>query len=284
MNDTTSNKRSLQTVVFVLFAVGLIALALGGYLTPFSRLILNPLVSAQSWISGRFQAIESLLNAPQDTARLRAENTQLRDENARLQAQIIELQQRLTETNVLSALVDFARANPENRYQAAAVIGRDPSPFLRYLLVNRGSDDGLRRGMPVVTQQGLIGRIAAVTAGAARVQLITDSASTVNVRLEPGGAQGVVRGGLTGELTLDMVPQEAKLQSGNLVLTSGLGGNYPSNILIGQVTGIRSTDQDIFQSAAIQSVVNFNRVEIVLVITNFRPIDVTPLIPTPGAP
>jgi rod shape-determining protein MreC len=282
MNSTTT--RTLQTIIFVLLAVGVIALALGGYLAPLSRILLNPVVIVQSWITDRYQIVQEVVNAPQDTARLRQENADLEAEVSRLQAQVIELQQQLTETSILSALVDFARANPENRYQAAAVIGYDTSPFLRYVLINRGSDDGLRRGMPVVTQQGLVGRIEAVTAGAARVQLITDPASTVNVSLEPSQSPAVLSGQITGDLLLDMIPQETNVQTGDLVLTSGLGGGYPPNILIGQVSGVRSRAQDLFQRATIQSVVDFSQLDIVLVITNFQPIDIGPLIPTPGTP
>lgn len=280
----TSSPRSLQTIVFVLIAVGIIALALGGYLSPLSRVVLNPVIAAQGWISSRVQAIQDFVNAPQDIARLRQRNTELEAEVSRLQTQIIELQQRLTETNVLSALVDFARANPEYRYQAAAVIGLDPSPFLSYILINRGSDDGLRRGMPVVTQQGLVGRVAAVTANAARVQLITDPAASVNIRLEPSRAQAILNGQITGDVVVDLIPQSAEVQVGDLVLTSGLGGGFPPNILIGQISGIRSLDQDLFQSGSVQTVVDFSQIEIVLVITNFRPIDTSPLVPTPGAP
>jgi rod shape-determining protein MreC len=281
MNTTT---RNLQTVIFVLVGVGLIALALGGYLTPLSRIVVNPFVSAQTWISERYQAISNMLTAPQDVLRLRQRNAELEAQVSSLQAQIIQLQQSLSETNILSALVDFARASPENQYQAAAVIARDPSPFLQYVIINRGSDDGLRRGMPVVTQQGLVGRIAAVTAGAARVQMITDPASTVNVRVEPSKAQATLTGQLSGDIVLDMIPQEADVNPGDLVLTSGLGGGYPANILIGQISSIRSRDQDLFQRGSVQTVVDFSKLEIVLVITNFRPIDTGPLVPTPGAP
>ena len=167
--------RSIQTVVLVLLVIGLIVMALGGYLTPLTRLALSPFISAQTWLSARFQTLQNYVNAPQDLARLRQRNTELEAEVSRLQAEIIDLKQQLAETQVLSALVDFARVHPENRYVAAAVIGRDPSPFVKYVIINRGSDDGLRRGMPVVTQQGLVGRVAAVTAGAARVQLIENA-------------------------------------------------------------------------------------------------------------
>lgn len=280
----TNSSRFWQTLILALFALGLIALALGGYLTPLSRILLNPLVDAQTWLATRYQAIRNYIEAPQDVTRLMQRNAELEAQVSRLQTEIITLEQQLSETRILEALVDFARVNPENRYVAASVIGRDPSPFVKYVMINRGSDDGLRRGMPVVTQQGLVGRIAAVTAGAARVQLITDPASSVNVRIEPSRSQAMLVGSITGELSLDMVPQSVEIKIGDLVLSSGLGGNYPANILIGQVVSVRRRETDLFQSAAVQPVVDFSQLEIVLVIINFRPIDISPLAPTPVAP
>jgi rod shape-determining protein MreC len=282
--NTSSSIRPLQTIVFVFVSVGLIALALGGWLAPVSRILLRPAVEAQTWITSRYQAIGELINAPQDMTRLRQENTQLLNENAQLKGQIIELQEQLSETNILSALVDFSRANPEYNRQAAAIIGYDTSPFLRYVIINRGSDHGLRSGMPVVTPQGLVGRIAAVTSIASRVQLITDSASTVNVRIQPSNTQAVLNGSLTGEISVDMIPQDVNVQVRDLVVTSGLGGGYPPNLLVGQITGTRSREQDLFQRASVQSAVDFSQLEIVLVITDFKPVDITPLLPTPGAP
>jgi rod shape-determining protein MreC len=280
----TNSTRFWQTIILALVALGLIALALGGYLTPVSRILLNPFIDAQTWLATRVQAIQNYIEAPQDVTRLMQRNVELEAQVSRLQTEIITLEQQLSETRILEALVDFARVNPENRYVAASVIGRDPSPFVKYVMINRGSDDGLRRGMPVVTQQGLVGRVAAVTAGAARVQLITDPASSVNIRIEPSRAQAILLGSITGELSLDMVPQSTEIKIGDLVLSSGLGGNYPANILIGQIVSVRRRDTDLFQSAAVQPVVDFSNLEIVLVIINFRPIDLSPLAPTPAAP
>ena len=277
MNQTPY--RSLQTVTVAILIVGILALALGGYLAPVFRVTLEPLVQVQTWISDRFIAGRDFVTAPRDVASLRQENAQLEGEIARLETQIIELQQQITDMQVLSALLDFARANPENQYQAASVIGRDPSPFLHYLIIDRGSDNGIRRGMPVVTAQGLAGRVAAVTPAAARVQLITDPDALINIRLQPSTAEAIMRGSLTGDLSLEQIPQDAAVQPGDLILTSGLGGGFPPNILIGQVSGVRSIATDIFQRASVQPVVDFSQLDIVLVITSFRPVDIAPLIP-----
>lgn len=274
----------LKISIIGLTAVGLIALALGGYLTSVSRVVLNPFIEVQTWIATRYQAIQSYILEPADVATLRTRNAELEAEIARLQVEIIELQQQVSETQVLSTLVDYARSRPENKYIAAAVIGRDPSPFFHYIIINRGSDDGLRSGMPVVTQQGLVGQIDAVTAGAARVQLINDPASTINVILQQTSTDAVLVGSITGELLVQMIPQDITVQAGELVVTSGLGGNYPPNLVIGQVSTVRRQDYDLFQNASVQSAVNFSKIEIVLVIVNFLPVDIAPLIPTVVAP
>lgn len=273
--------RTWQTIAIVLIVVGVFLLALGGYLAPLFRAAVDPMVSVQQWLSSRYLAVVEFLTVPRDVASLRQRNAELEQQNAQLEAQIIDLQSQLREADVLYALLDFARSRPENVYKAAAVIGRDPSPFLHYVIIDRGSDDGLRYGMPVVTSQGLVGRIAAVTSSASRVQLITDPSSIVNVRLKSGQSEVQLVGSITGDLTLEIVPQDVTLTPGDLVLTSGIGGTYPADILIGQVLSARKIETDIFQTATVQSAVDFANLRAVLVITNFRPVEIAPLLPTP---
>jgi len=78
-----------------------------------------------------------------------------------------------------------------------------------------------------------------------------------------------------------MIPQESNIQVGDLVLTSGLGGDYVANLLIGQVSSVRQRAYDLFQSASVQPVVDFSNLGIVLIITNFQTVDTAPLVPTP---
>ena len=255
------------------------ALALGGYLGGVSSVVTKSLINAQDWFSSRFIVLQDVFTAPRDITVLRQQNAELENEVADLQAQVIQLQQQVGETELLAALVDFSRARPENSYKAAAVIGRDPSPFLHYVIINRGSNDGILRGMPVVTDQGLVGRVDAVIADAARVQLITDPAAKVNVRLQNAEVEASLVGSVTGDVNLDLIPQDAVLETGDLVLTSGLGGGYPPDLIIGQVVNIRSREFDLFQRATVQPVVDFNRLQIVLVIVNFKPTDISPLLP-----
>jgi rod shape-determining protein MreC len=278
----SSFPRSLQTIVILLVVVGLVTLALGGYFSPVTNWFSRITVGAQTWVSDRYMAVVDFLTVPRNLASLQQSNTELEAEVARLQTQVIDLQQQVTETNVLSALVDFARANPEYTYKAGSVIGRDPSPFLRYVIINIGSNEGILPGMPVVTEKGLVGRVDAVIAEAARVQLVTDAASAVDVRLQASNTEAMLQGSVTGELSLNMISQDAVIQAGDVVLTSGLGGTYPPNLLVGQVVSIRRLQSELFQQAAIQPNVDFNRLQFILIITNFNPVNIAPLIGTPG--
>lgn len=276
--------KSLQILALSLVAIGILALALSGVFTSLSRLVVSPLISIQTWVSQQYRGVENIASSSQDIQEIRQQNTELEAENARMQAQIVELQQQLVEYKILSALLEFARANPEHKYIGASVIGRDPSPFLHYIIINRGSDDGLKHGMPVVTQNGLAGRVVQVTATGARVSLITDPVTRINVRIEPSRSAAVLTGSITTDITLEQIPQEADVNPGNLILTSGLGGNYPANIIIGQITSVRSLENDLFQSASVQSLTDFDDLNIVLVIINFDPVDISPLLPNAETP
>lgn len=273
------SQRTLQSITIGLIILGVLALALSGLLNQIVGKVIDPLVAVQGWFASRTQAMVEFFTVPRDVATLRQENASLKDQVSQLQSELLAARQQLTETDILYALLDFARAKPENKYVAASVIGRDPSPFVKYIIVDHGSDDGIVKGMPVVTQQGLVGKVVAVTATAARVQLITDPGSILNVHLEEANTDCQVVGSVTGDVSLEMVNPGVTLMQGDLILTSGLGGLYPSDILIGQVLSPENSDSTLFQKATVQPVVDFVNLKAVLIITNFRPVDYTPLVP-----
>ncbi len=263
---------ALYGILLALVALGLLALSMGGYLQPAESAALRPLSGLQGWISTRLSAVRDVLTSPSDVASLRAQVQELEAENAQLQQEIIQLRERVSEAEVLSALVQYARSQPESSYLAARVISRDVSPFLRSVWIQAGSDDGLAYGMPVVTNRGLAGRVVEVFATVSRVQLITDPESTVSIRTQQSRADGVLQAQLNGDLHMTMIDQDAEVREGEVVLTSGIGGAFPANLAVGQVTSVRRRDFELFQQAVIQSSVEFEDLQLVLVITNFRPL------------
>lgn len=202
---------------------------------------------------------------------------QLQEENRALQAlvdqltiQNVELQEAAIENQELRRLLEFKEANPQYKTIAATVIGREPSPLIQNLLIDRGSEDDLQPGMPVVTARGLVGQVVEVYANSARVLLIVDPASSISARVQKSRATGVVQGNPQGSLVMHFIPQEARIEVGDILLTAGLGGRFPPGLVIGQVTEVRKSDVEVFQEAEVRPSVDFNRLEIVLVITNFQ--------------
>ena len=273
------NNQQWRTIAISLAVIGILVLALGGFLAPIGDAVTSPFLQVQQWVTDRYRAISDFINAPTDLVSLRQRNAELEAEIANLQTEVISLQQQVEEVELLSALLDFARSQRENEYKAASVVFRDPRPFLKYVVIDVGSDDGVLSGMPVVGAEGLVGRVDAVTANAARVQMITDPDSDVSVLVQPADAVTVLSGSITSDISVDLIPNDVNVAPGDLLLTSGLGGVYPPNILIGQVASVRSSATALFQQAAVQPAVDFSRLDIVLVIVNYRPIDTEPLLP-----
>lgn len=269
-------RRTSPRVVFagtlILIAIALLILQFSGYLSPVTNTVMRPVTAVQNWFAVRYVAVRDLLSSPRDMTAMREEINRLQAENALLQQEIIALREQASEADVLAALLDYARAQPQSRYLACNVIGRDISPFIRSILISQGSDSGISIGMPVVTAQGLVGRVEEVFASYARVQLITDPESAVNVKFQQARTEGILSARLNGEIFVDLIDLNAELSQDELVLTSGLGGKYPSDIPIGSVTSIRRRDFDLFQETTVQSSVTFDQLSLVLVITNFEPL------------
>lgn len=274
----------LLASALVLLALGLLVIERAGYLDPLKNLAGRPLLGLQRSFSTAYYNVRDFLTAPRNLAELRGENAQLQAQVGQLEAELVTLREQAAEQEVLRALLGFAREQPANRYVTARVIGRDTSPFLRYLLLDQGSDAGVRRGMPVVSENGLVGRISEVSASAAKVQLIIDPQSAINARVQETRAEGVLIGQPTGELTLTYLAQDAVVKAGDLVVTSGLGGGFPANILAGRVVSVRKRDYELYQTATVLPRVDFGRLEIVLIIANFEPVDIGPLSPGQPAP
>jgi rod shape-determining protein MreC len=265
------SSRTIVVAILLLVAAAVLVLNQAGFLNPLQSAIARPMTGVQNWFATRYAAFRDLLTSPRDMTTLREEISRLETENAFLQQEIIALREQAAEAEVLAALLNYARAQPENRYLAANVIGKDVSPFLRTILINQGSDAGIARGMPVVTARGLVGRVVEVFASYSRVELITDPETAVNVKFQEARVEGILTARINGEMYVDLIDLEADIGQGELVLTSGLGAKYPPDIPVGSVISIRRRDFDLFQTTTVQPSVSFDDLQVVLVITNFTP-------------
>ncbi|PJF21058.1 MAG: rod shape-determining protein MreC, partial [Phototrophicales bacterium] len=197
------------------------------------------------------QGLDNLVSDLREIQRLRARNAELEEALARSQAELVELREIASDAQRLAALLDYTNTFTNQETIVAEVISYDPNALFKTIVINKGSRDGIAPGMPVVTDQGLVGRVIDVTSNAARVLLIIDPSSYVSARLQTTRAQGSVRGQLTGNLEMIMIPLDAEVQEGDIVITSGLGGNFPPDIPIGQVTSKRQFEFELNQVAQI---------------------------------
>jgi rod shape-determining protein MreC len=254
-------------ILLVLHTTGRLATAVGYLQIPFS--------ATQSWISDRIGGLESTLSIPGDVAALQAENERLRMQIARLDRQNEELTEIYAEHAWLSLLLDYARQTPEYHRVAVDVIGWDTSNFVRRLRISKGELDGVEAGMPVETERGLVGRVIAVSPHSAQVQLLTDASSSISARLGASRADGTVQGQLTTDLTIKWIKQDVPVSENELVMTSGLGGHLPPDLVIGRVIRVEQSASQLFQEARVRPAVDFDQLEIVLVITGFEPTNLT---------
>lgn len=240
------------------------------------NLILRPVTPVQDHLSELANDFSDLIQTFRDLQELRRRNEELQSLADNLTVENVRLKELEAENETLRQLLQFTQANPTYSYRAAEVVGRvigyDPSNLLRYILIDVGTDDGMARGMPVVTERGLVGRIVEVSPRASKVLLITDTSSSVNAIIQSSRATGIVEGKADGGLVMKYIPQTVTVNVGDLVLTSGLGAAFPKRLMIGQVTAVHRRDIEMFQQAEIKPTVDFERLEIVLVITNFEPI------------
>ncbi|MCB0205615.1 MAG: rod shape-determining protein MreC [Anaerolineae bacterium] len=211
-----------------------------------------------------------------DLATLRERNQELEQLVAQLTVDNLRLNEVESENSRLRGLLQFARANSTFNYRGTQVVGRivgsEPNSAIQSIVIDLGSAHGMESGMPVVTERGLVGRVTDVYTNASRVLLITDSNSSVNTMLQNARVRGILRGRAGQDPIMDYLPQERKITEGDIVVTSGEGGNFPAGIPVGQVTEVLQNDVEMFQRGVVRTTVDFDTLETVLVITNFVPL------------
>jgi rod shape-determining protein MreC len=269
------SNRLLFLAVSLFFCFGLMVLSQTGLLGPLETVASAPL----NLISGIFNNIAlSITGGVTDITELqnlRQRNADLEEALAQFQSELVELREIASDYERLTELLDYTTRATNQEFVAADVINVDQTNLLRTITINRGARDGIAAGMPVVTGQGLIGRILDVSANASRVLLITDRSSAISARLQTSRVEGSVQGQLSGNLRMTMIPLGQVVEVGDLVITSGLGGNFPPDIVIGVVTSTRQFEFELTQEAEVTSLNNFDTLEFVLVMTSFEPVDLS---------
>lgn len=224
-------------------------------------------------LAGPTRGASEFLNALQTVGDLREENARLREQVESLTGEVVRMPQLERENQELQAQLGLKRSQPNYQWIAAQVIYSDPSNLVQSVTINRGSKDGVREGMTVITPAALVGRIVRVSPATARVLLITDASSSVTAMVQNARTKGVVNGQRRELLLMKYIPQSEVVRTGDQVTTSGVGGVFPEGILLGHIVNISQKDTDIFQEAQVEPAVEFTTLDTVLVLINHLPVN-----------
>lgn len=204
---------------------------------------------------------------------------ELEEELQTLQGEIIKLEEQAEENQRLRGLLDLwdKGTYPEGtEFLVASVIGKSPTRWESWVMIDKGTADGLRPDLPVVgatptageslAGKGLVGQIIEVTAHSAKVLLITDSSSSVAAKIQGSRAEGFVEGSVSGSLIMDYVDRDIPVEPKWVIVTSGYGPVYPQDIPIGIVTSVGEEDVNIYKEIELQAFVDFRVLEEVMVL------------------
>lgn len=203
---------------------------------------------------------------------------QVSEENRRLQRELQALRGRnneLRELGVAGQRLAALLALKERLHAktvAAQVIGRDATNWYRAIVLDKGARDGVKVEMGVMAPDGAVGRVVKVTPFTAIVLLITDPNNAVTGLIQRTRDEGIVEGTAEGRARMKYIPLLATLQSGDVIVTSGLTGGFPRGVPLGTITRIDRVEGELFQSAEIVPEVDLHKLEEVLVITDPLPV------------
>lgn len=258
-------------VILVLFLAGLTSTDRENISTPeqLLREMLAPLQNGASVISGNIRNWGAYL---QGVDNIRAENEELRKEISELRMQLVKYGEYEQENERLRALLHTTADYTDRfNYVTTTVVNRLQSSWYKTLIISGGSDDGFKVDMPVVSAQGLVGRIINTSPNTSEVLLITDREGALSVMVQNTRTIGVLEGdGETNELSMIHVPYDAEIENYQQIITSGFGGVYPKGLLVGYINSVNMQSDGLMLDIDVRSYVDFNRLEEVMVLVPKR--------------
>jgi len=266
-----------------LFVAGLIAVAVvsmvvdrraamrgGRELPAWMGVVMDVAAPVQKAVAMPFEAVRDVWDRYAAVLDAKRENEQLRSEVERLAEENHQLREGLVASGRLQRI-----ARMRERYEIpmlpGELVGVDASPWFRSVLVDRGRDGGVRSGMPVISEQGLVGLVTATARRSAKAMLVLDRQTAIDGVIQRSRSRGIVRGRGSDELEFEFVARGSDVHVDDLVITSGLGGVYPKGLYIGRIREISDPGEQLLQTATIRPAVDFGRLEQVFVMLRRGP-------------
>lgn len=197
--------------------------------------------------------------------KIQKENAEFKDKVNKLEAEVAQLSEDKKENERLKTLLGFVTTNKYS-YEATEVLAFDPSNLRDMVTINKGKKNGLSSGMAVISDGFLVGRIAEVETDTAKVLLITDPTSAVPVTVQSSSTNGIAKGQIGFGLSMEKIPQGEQIKEGDVVITSGLGGEMPKGLILGEVDKIERQENSLFVMALVRPSADTNSLSRLIVI------------------
>lgn len=268
----------MWTMLLFTIVLSVIAFQEGPWFPVVQKSLFEILPTVQYSLTSMTAPVSSLLALTQMVQVLETENRRLQETVGQLTAEVTRLKEIEIEKKQLEEELGYKTANTDMETIAARIIGWDPTNIIQSMIIDKGNSQGVEEGMVVITPQGLVGKIVKIQGTSAKVLLITDPRSTVNAMIQRSDSRafGVVSGLPKDGLLMRYLSPEERIRIQDMVITSGIGGGFPPGVVVGRVTEVRRNDIEMFQEARLQPLVDFSKLERVLVITNFFPQQIEP--------
>lgn len=231
--------------------------------------VLSPVSQVTMQLS---QATRNVLKFPVSLVKAVKINQELNAKISRIEEQLREANEYRLENQRLKKLLDFKETKTKTTglvAYGAVVIGRDLNNWFGTITINKGSQQGIKVNMTVITPAGLVGRVTSVSQKTAEVLLITDPRSGVSCLVQENRAPGLVEGmsGNVDQLQMIHIPADFKIQKNQVVVTSGLSDLFPRGLSVGRIKKITREPSGLFYKAMLTPFVDFNHLEEVLILT-----------------
>jgi rod shape-determining protein MreC len=237
----------------------------GGEWNPAERIAVEITAPFQRFFMGTISIVRDiwrsyffLVETHQENLFLKRRINHLKRENTRYQ-ELLLANQRLRD------LLNF-QENTDEPVLAARVIGWDSSGLFKSIIIDKGEDDGLKVNMPVVNSEGVVGRVVSVSPNYAQVLLITDQNSAVDGLVQRSRGRGMLKGNGSSECYFDYVIKTYDINTGDTIVTSGLGRIFPKGLYLGVVKEINDSPNKLFKDVRVSPAVNFSKLEEVLIV------------------
>lgn len=247
------------------------ALGEGGRELPWwQAMLLEVAAPLQKLVAAPVDAIASVWGNYVDLIDVREENDQLRERVAELEEETLQYREALVASGHLQRIAEMRREF-EVPMLPGQVVGLDVTPSFRSVLVDRGQEQGVVPGNPVITEQGVVGLVTATADNASKTMLVLDRQSAIDGIVQRSRARGVVRGRGSEELAFEFVVRGGDVRVGDVVITSGLGGVFPKGLRLGEVIAVPDPGGNLVQTATLRPAVDFGRLEQIFVMLHRGP-------------